>query len=102
MAMSREQQDEQAKVYGRIVAKAWTDESFKQRLLSDTAAVLKAEGVAIAEGTAVHMVENTDQVIHVILPAKPAGTLSDEQLGQVAGGSYPFPGIGNRNPHPDE
>lgn len=31
--------------YGKIVAKAWTDEAFKQRLLSDPAAVLKEEGV---------------------------------------------------------
>ena len=35
MTMSREQSDEQAKVYGRIVAKAWSDDAFRQRLLAN-------------------------------------------------------------------
>ena len=85
MAMSREQQDEQAKAYGRVVARAWSDDVFKQRLLADPAAVLKAEGVDIPEGVEVRLVENTNRLAHVTLPAKPSG-LSDEQLDKVAGG----------------
>ena len=85
MAMSREQRDEQAKAYGRIVAKAWADEAFKQRLAADPAAVLKAEGMAVPAGAEVRLVENTDKVVHLTLPAKP-DQLSDEQLDQVAGG----------------
>ena len=88
MAMSREQRDEQAKAYGRIVAKAWADEAFKQRLLADPAAVLKAEGLAVPEGVELRLVENTDKVVHLTLPAKPA-ELSDEQLDDVAGGASP-------------
>ena len=88
MGMSREQQDEQAKAYGRVVAKAWADEAFKQRLAADPAAVLKAEGVAVPDGTEVRLVENTDKLLHVTLPAKPAG-LTDEQLDLVAGGDIP-------------
>jgi hypothetical protein len=30
-----------------VVAKAWADEAFKARLVSDPAAVLKAEGLAL-------------------------------------------------------
>ena len=87
MAMSREQQEEQAKAYGRVVAKAWSDAGFKQRLLADPAVVLKAEGVAVPEGVAVRLVENTDTLVYLTLPAKPAeGALSDEQLTAVAGG----------------
>ena len=86
MAMSREQRDEQAKAYGRVVAKAWSDAAFKQRLVADPAAVLKAEGVAIPEGTELRLVENTDKFVYLTLPAKPA-ELSDEQLEGVAGGS---------------
>ena len=89
MAMSREQQDEQAKAYGRVVAKAWSDAAFKQRLLADPSAVLKAEGVAVPEGVELRLVENTDKVVHLTLPAKPA-ELSDEQLDQVAGGASGF------------
>lgn len=85
MAMSREQQDEQAKAYGRVVAKAWTDESFKQRLLSDTAAVLHEHGIHVPDGIQVQVHEATDTVAHLVLPARPA-QLSDEQLEAVAGG----------------
>lgn len=48
MAMSCEQQDEQAKPYGRIVAKAWSDEAFKQRFMAEPAAVLKEHGIQVA------------------------------------------------------
>ena len=91
MAMSHEQQDEQAKVYARIVAKAWGDAAFKQQLLADPVTVLHAEGVAIPEGTELRMVENTDTLVYLTLPARPA-KISDEQLDQVAGG---FEGIGS-------
>ena len=86
MAMSREQRDDQAKAYGRVVAKAWSDATFKQQLLADPATVLKAEGVPIPEGTELRMMENTDNLVYLTLPARPA-TLSDEQLGAVAGGN---------------
>jgi Nitrile hydratase, alpha chain len=86
MAMSREQRDEQAKAYGRVVAKAWTDESFKQRLLSDTAAVLNEHGIHVPDGMQVQVHEANDTVAHLVLPPKPEG-LSDEQLDQVAGGA---------------
>ncbi len=45
MAMCREQYEERAKAYSRIVAKAWEDEAFKQRLLADPKATLQAEGL---------------------------------------------------------
>ena len=85
MAMSREQQDEQTKAYGRVVAKSWSDAAFKQRLHADPSAVLKAEGVAVPQGVELCLVENTDKVVYLTLPAKPA-ELSDEQLDQVADG----------------
>ncbi len=88
MAMSREQQDEQAKAYGRVVAKAWSDEAFKRRLVTDLEAVLKAEGVVVPEGVELRLVENTDKVVHLTIPARPSD-LSDEQLDQVAGGGGP-------------
>jgi hypothetical protein len=33
------------------------------------------------------MVENTDKHIHVVLPLKPTGDLSDEALDKVVGGA---------------
>lgn len=78
---------EQEKKIQQIIAKAWTDEGFKQRLLSDAGAVFKEEGLEIPEGVEVRMVANTDKVIHFVLPVKPVDDeLSNEQLTAIAGG----------------
>jgi hypothetical protein len=79
--------DDQTKKMGQIIARTWSDEAFKQRLLADPAATLKAEGVAIPAGVELRTVENTDKVFYFVLPPKPAtGELSDEDLEKVAGG----------------
>ena len=84
MAQNQEQQ-EQARKWGQVVARAWRDEAVKQRLLSDPAGVLREEGIEVPAGQQVRLVENTDQVMHLVLPQQPRD-LSDEQLDQVAGG----------------
>ena len=79
-------QEEQSKALGQIIAKCWADESFKQKLLADTMATLKAEGAELPAGLTVKAVENTDTVFHLVIPAKPSGDLSDDDLDKVAGG----------------
>ena len=88
--------------YGKIIAKAWTDEAFKKRLLSDPAAVLKEEGVEVSAGVTVKVVENTADTVHVVLPPRPQeGELSDEDLEAVAAGSGCLSkGGGFCSPHP--
>jgi hypothetical protein len=78
-------QEEQSKKINQLIAKCWSDESFKQKLLADPATTLKAEGVELPAGLTVNAVENTDQVFHLVIPAKPTD-LSDEDLDKVAGG----------------
>lgn len=81
------EQKEQMKKMQQVIAKAWTDEGFKQRLLSDPAASLKQEGIEIPEGIQLKVVENTDKVFHFVLPPKPSSEeLSDDQLDDAAGG----------------
>ena len=80
------QRQEQAKRYGQLVARAWQDEGFKQRLLSDPKGALAEHGIEVPESHEVRVVENTDQVVHLVLPQRPRD-LSDDQLDQVAGGS---------------
>jgi hypothetical protein len=84
---ARKMMEEQAKKMGQLTAEAWADENFKKKLLSDPAAMLKAEGVKIAlpDGGTLKAVENTDEVFHIIIPARPA-ELSNEDLDKVAGG----------------
>lgn len=70
---------------GKIFAQCWADETFKQRFMDDPEEILKEAGLEVPEGVAFRVVENTDKVNYILLPAKP-NELSDEQLDGVAGG----------------
>jgi nitrile hydratase alpha subunit len=50
----------------RVIAKAWTDEAFKQRLLDDGNAALSELGID-AGGAKMTVVENTDDVQNVVV-----------------------------------
>jgi hypothetical protein len=73
------------KAWGKVVAKAWSDELFKKRLLADPKTVLKENGIEIPADMTFKVLEDSTKVIHLILPTKPS-ELSDEELEQVAGG----------------
>ena len=77
--------EEQSKKMSQLIAKCWADEGFKQKLLDDPAATLKAEGVELPAGLSIKAMENSDRVFHLVIPAKPT-ELSDEDLDRVAGG----------------
>lgn len=68
------------KQWSRIVAKAWADDNFRSRLLSDPAAVLAENGVELPSGTQVRVLEDTDAVRHFTLPPPPTDELTDEDL----------------------
>lgn len=77
---------ERARKVAKIIAKTWIDEGFKAKLLADPAATLKEEGVELSPGAEVRVVEDTPNVHHFVLPAKPAGQeVSEEQLADVVG-----------------
>ncbi len=80
--------EQQTDAWGRIVAWAWEDDAFKQRLLADPAAVLQEHGVRVPPGSKVQVIEDTAQVHHLTLPRKPdaVGELSEEDMAQVVGG----------------
>jgi hypothetical protein len=82
---------EQAKKMGGLIAKCWSDDNFKRKLLADPAATLKAEGIDIElpTGMTLKAIEDTDKVYHLIVPAKPS-ELSEEDLDMVAGGEISF------------
>ena len=72
--------------WSKIVEKAWHDESYKKRLLSNPEDVLKEEGIAPPEGVQVKLVENTPTVVHLTLPAQIVEDISEKDLETVAGG----------------
>src|ERR1700745_3484707 len=78
-------QGEKERKLSQIIAKCWADESFKRKLLTNTEAILSAEGVELPAGLSVKVLENTDKVFHLVIPPKPT-ELSDEDLDKVAAG----------------
>ena len=83
---------ESAKKWSQVVAQAWADEKFKKRLLTEPAAVLKEHGIEVPAGMEVRVVENTDKVYHLTLPARPAGEVTEltgRQMKAVMGGDTP-------------
>ncbi len=74
------QQGSWQKQWGLLVAKAWSDENLKERLIADPAAVLEENGIDVPYGIELKVVEDTDQVRHLVLPASPSDDLSDEEL----------------------
>ena len=83
--MAQESWLEQEEKCWQVVAKAWQDEAFKQRLLNDPHGVLLEHGVQVPAGAQVRVVENTDEAHHLVLP-QPPRDLSIEQLDAIAGG----------------
>ncbi|PWK04966.1 NHLP leader peptide family RiPP precursor [Tumebacillus permanentifrigoris] len=64
------------KNYDEVVAKAWSDPSFKERLKQDPHSVLAEHGIEVPKGTQVTVVEDTDAVQHLILPLNLTGGLA--------------------------
>lgn len=78
-------QNEQQKQWAKIVAKAWADEDYKQRLLTDPAAILKEEGVSVPESMEFKCVEMTKSQAWLVLPPKPDNTIEQGEERLAAG-----------------
>ncbi|HKB37721.1 MAG TPA: hypothetical protein VKD72_14840 [Gemmataceae bacterium] len=75
-------------VWSQVVARAWCDEDFMRRLLSDPRATLAEHDLEGPPGTEVEVVlgtevkvDDTDTVRRFILPASPSHDLIEEDLG---------------------
>ena len=80
--------EEQAKKMQQIVAKAWSDEGFKQQLLANPRATLQGAGIELPPGVELKVVENTSSVRYFVLPMKlSCDELSDDDLDRVSGGA---------------
>ena len=81
---------EQRNAMAELFAACWKDEALKARFMSDPKAVMAEYGIDVPDGIDVNVVENTDNTVHITMPQAPAGDgeLSDEELGNVAGGTH--------------
>lgn len=77
----------------KAIARAWTDEKFKDKLLTEPHAALSESGVEIPSGTTIKVLEDTPDTQHVVVPVAPAQAteLSIDELEKVAGGGPLFP-----------
>ena len=62
---------EHRKRMAKVVAKAWSDESFKKKLFSEPKAVLESQGITVPTGLEVKVVEQTDKLVYIVIPFKP-------------------------------
>jgi hypothetical protein len=72
--------------YAAVMAQAAGDPAFRMRLMADPVATMRAAGIAIPDGVTVKVVENTDTLMHLVLPAVGVHELTDQDLEAIAGG----------------
>ncbi len=84
------------KAWAKIVAKAWTDEAFKKKLLQNPEKVLKEMGIALPADVKLELHQQTEKKLHLILPAKPQGRLSEQELNHIAAGGSQSCGYSSR------
>jgi Nitrile hydratase, alpha chain len=71
----------------KVVARAWADESFRERLKADPrAAVAEETGITVPESINVEVLEETPEKAYLVIPANRVA-VADEQL-DAAGGGY--------------
>ena len=77
-------QEERNRQMQQIIAKCWSDEAFKEKLVADPHTTLAGEGVEIPEGVNINVHSNTADTFHLVIPAMPEDVeLSDKELDEV-------------------
>lgn len=77
--------EEQRKKYAELIAKAWSDESFKQKLIANPKEALKEMGVQVPSGP-LKVCDGTDGTFFLVIPKKPEKGLSEDELRRMSGG----------------
>jgi nitrile hydratase alpha subunit len=73
----------------KIVARAWADEGFRDRLKSDPrSAVAEETGITVPESIQIEVLEETPDKAYLVIPADRAA-IPDEEL-DLAGGNSPW------------
>jgi hypothetical protein len=83
-----ETREEPGKKYAKLIAKAWSDESFKEKLLTNSRAVFEAEGISMPPGANVKVLEQTDTQFFMVIPKKPEGVAAELLDERAAAGCY--------------
>ena len=83
-----------SEVFNRLIIKAWSDEEFKQKLLTNPRAVYAQEfGYKVPNNLEFEVIQETLDAIKIVLPVNPflkipEEELSEEVLNAIAGGNW--------------
>lgn len=66
-----------------IVARAWADQQFKQRLIDNPNKVLAEAGMTIPAGMNFVVVENEPRRAYLVLPTRPDSDLSVQEMNHL-------------------
>ncbi len=84
----REAEDPQVrKAFAKIIARAWSDEEFKRKLINNPAEAIKEYGLKPTPGKTLKVVINDSKTEYFHLPIKPSEAMSEEELRKVAAGA---------------
>lgn len=72
------------KAWLKVIALSWEDESYRQRLLADPAAVLAEAGAELPQGVELRIAEDTETVKWLVLPTPPASGMMEEAEERLA------------------
>ncbi len=82
--MARSQKEKA--IMAEVLSRAVGDEEYRKKLVNSPNSTLEEAGLEIKPGMEVRVLQNTDKVRHVIIPHFDPGELSEQALGQIAGG----------------
>ncbi len=83
----------QDQTYAKIIAHAWKDARFKEKLLKNPKAALKEMGIDVPANFEVRVIEEKANSMTLVLPKAPMESqeLSEKELQNLAGGTFtPF------------
>jgi hypothetical protein len=65
---------------GKVIARAWIDPEFKNRLRTDLPGALLEMGIDPPQGVTLRLAESTDNVAYFVLPPGPEDTTDKEEV----------------------
>jgi len=74
--------------YSALVKRAWQDDAFKQRLLSDPVAVFNENNLTVPKGMQLKVLEDQANLRHLPLPVKPTLQEKPADRPTVTAGSW--------------
>ena len=67
--LTPERVEHNKRIYADVVTRYYGDPEFRAKMDEDPTGVLKAEGFDVPEGVTVRLLFNTDDLLHLVLPA---------------------------------